>query len=99
MTDSADDLFVWGEDFEAIIDILDGDEVLDEQFSTEVCQENIIIRTFKSLSRIAELKFYSVRRLFYSCKQTESGKLNGYLKTKPMHCLSDGKHLVSQILD
>ena len=59
MTDSADDLFVWGEDFEAIIDILDGDEVLDEQFSTEVCQVSIIIRTFESLSRIAELKFYS----------------------------------------
>ena len=63
MVNSAGDLFVWGEDFEAIIDILDGDEVLDEQFSTDVCQVSIIIRTFESLSRIAEVKFYSVRRL------------------------------------
>lgn len=78
---------------EAIIDILDGEEVLDEQFSVVGCQVSVIIHTFESLSCIAELKFYTVCWLFDLCKQTESSKLNAHLKTKPMHCLSYGKHL------
>ena len=34
MADRGDDLFLFGDDFEAILDILDEDEVLHEQFST-----------------------------------------------------------------
>ena len=34
MADRGDDLFLFGDDFEAILDILDEDEVLQEQFST-----------------------------------------------------------------
>ena len=32
MADGGDDLFLFGDDFEAILDILDEDEVLQEQF-------------------------------------------------------------------
>ncbi|KAM7440484.1 hypothetical protein ABFA07_010310 [Porites harrisoni] len=34
MADGGDDLFLFGDDFEAILHILDEDEVLQEQFST-----------------------------------------------------------------
>ena len=34
MADAADDLFLFDDDFEAILDILDEDEALQEQFST-----------------------------------------------------------------
>lgn len=34
MADSGDDLFLFGDDFEAILDLLDEDEALQEQFST-----------------------------------------------------------------
>ena len=34
MADVGDDLFLLGDDFEAILDLLDGDEALQEQFST-----------------------------------------------------------------
>ena len=34
MADRGDDLFLFGDDFEAILGILDEDEVLQEQFST-----------------------------------------------------------------
>jgi len=34
MADAVDDLFLFGDDFEAILDILDEDEALQEQFST-----------------------------------------------------------------
>ena len=36
MADGVDDLFVWGEDFEAILDILEDDEEVEEQFSVAV---------------------------------------------------------------
>ena len=38
MADGGDDLFLFGDDFEAILDILDEDEVLQEQFSTAVSE-------------------------------------------------------------
>ena len=34
MADAGDDLFLFGDDFEAILDLLDEDEALQEQFST-----------------------------------------------------------------
>ena len=34
MADAGDDLFLFGDDFEAIFDLLDEDEALQEQFST-----------------------------------------------------------------
>ena len=34
MADVGDDLFLLGDDFEAILDLLDGDEALQEQFPT-----------------------------------------------------------------
>ena len=36
MADSVDDLFVWGEDFEVILGILEDDEEVEEQFSIAV---------------------------------------------------------------
>jgi len=36
MADGVDELFVWGEDFEAILDILEDDEEVEEQFSVAV---------------------------------------------------------------
>lgn len=38
MVDRGDDLFLFGDDFEAILDILDEDEVLQEQFSTSASE-------------------------------------------------------------
>ena len=34
MADAGDDLFLFSDDFEAILDLLDEDEALQEQFST-----------------------------------------------------------------
>ena len=34
MADAGDDLFLFGDDFEAILDLLDEDDALQEQFST-----------------------------------------------------------------
>ena len=34
MADAGDDVFLLGDDFEAILDLLDDDEALQEQFST-----------------------------------------------------------------
>ena len=34
MADAGDDLFLFGDDFEAILDVLGEDEVLQEEFST-----------------------------------------------------------------
>ena len=36
MADGVDDLFVWGEDFEAILSILEDDEEVEEEFSVAV---------------------------------------------------------------
>ena len=36
LADGVDDLFVWGEDFEAILGILEDDEEVEEQFSVAV---------------------------------------------------------------
>ena len=41
MADGGDDLFLFGDDFEAILDILDEDEVLQEQFSTAASEVSV----------------------------------------------------------
>ena len=49
MADGGDDLFLFGDDFEAILDILDEDEVRQEQFSTaasEVSAKYVKIYTY-----------------------------------------------------
>ena len=42
MADGVDDLFVWGEDFEAILGILEDDEEVEEQFSPLLTMINIV---------------------------------------------------------
>ena len=54
MADGGDDLFLFGDDFEAILDILDEDEVLQEQFSTaasEVSAKYVKIYTYLVYSK------------------------------------------------
>ena len=36
MANSADERFVWGDDFETILDILEEDEEIEEQFTSTV---------------------------------------------------------------
>ena len=38
MADAGDDVFLFGDDFEAMLDLLDEDEALQEQFSTVACE-------------------------------------------------------------
>ena len=42
MADSADELFVWGDDFETILDILEEDEEIEEQFTSTVSEVSLI---------------------------------------------------------
>ena len=54
MVDGGDNLFLFGDDFEAILDILDEDEVLQEQFSTaasEVSAKDVKIYTYLVYSK------------------------------------------------
>ena len=48
MADSMDDLFLWGDDFEEILGILEGDEDLEEQFLVEVTNLSITAGTLES---------------------------------------------------
>ena len=41
MADSVDDLFLWGDDFEEILGILEGDEDVEEQVLVEVTNVSI----------------------------------------------------------
>ena len=41
MANSADELFVWGDDFETILDILEDDE-MEEQFTSTVSEVSLI---------------------------------------------------------
>ena len=36
MADGVDDLLLWGDDFEVILDILEGDEAVEQQFVVSV---------------------------------------------------------------
>ena len=48
MADSVADLFLWGDDFEEILGILEGDEDLEEQFLVEVTNLSITAGTLES---------------------------------------------------
>ena len=61
MADSADDLFVWGDDFETILDILESDEGLQEQFSVAVTNVSITVAKFALLSSNLPYINYSPR--------------------------------------
>ena len=53
MADAGDDLFLFGDDFEAILDLLDEDEALQEQFSTVASEVSAnYINIHSSLSRL-----------------------------------------------
>lgn len=41
MADAGDDLFLVGDDFEAVLDLLDEDEALQEQFSTVASEVSV----------------------------------------------------------
>ena len=61
----ANDLFVWGDDFETILDILEGDELTEEQFSVAVTNVSITVDYFALLS--SNLPYISCTpRQFYS---------------------------------
>jgi len=42
MANSADERFVWGDDFETILDILEEDEEIEEQFTSTVSEVSLI---------------------------------------------------------
>ena len=57
MADSADELFVWGDDFETVLDILEEVEEIEEQFTSTVSEVNLICANLGS-----SLPCYTVRR-------------------------------------
>ena len=42
MANSADELFVWGDGFETILDILEEDDEIEEQFTSTVSEVSLI---------------------------------------------------------
>ena len=82
MADSADELFVWGDDFETILDILEDDEEIEEQFTSTVSEVRLICANLGSwcLEKWAEMSFLTP---FDSRKQTSllerDGKEMSYL--------------------
>ena len=42
MADGADEIFVWGDNFETILDILEGDEEIEEQFTSTVSEVHLV---------------------------------------------------------
>ena len=42
MANSADEVFVWGDDFETILDILEEDDEIEEQFTSTVSEASLI---------------------------------------------------------
>ena len=42
MVDGADKIFVWGENFETILDILEEDGEIDEQFASTVSEVRLV---------------------------------------------------------
>lgn len=57
MADGVDDLFVWWEDFEAILGILEDDDEVEEQFSVAVRNVSSKSCNFELWFRTTELKF------------------------------------------
>ena len=48
MANSADELFVWGDDFETILDILEEDDEIEEQFTSTVSEVSLICANLRS---------------------------------------------------
>lgn len=42
MAEGADEIFVWGDNFETILDILEGDEEIEEQFTSTVSEVRLV---------------------------------------------------------
>ena len=42
MADGADEIFVWGENFETVLDILEEDEEIDKQFTSTVSEVRLV---------------------------------------------------------
>ena len=73
MADSTDSLFLWGDDFMAILDVLEDTEEVEEQFAVTVRNVSWKNSDFESKFRITVLKF-ATHSLLDSCKQTKSNK-------------------------
>ena len=56
MADDANDLFIFGDDFEAILEILESDEGLEEQFVAAVSE--VSVRRFSKNSILAWVSLY-----------------------------------------
>ena len=70
MADGVDDLFVWGEDFEAILGILEDDEEVEELFSVAVRIVSWKSCNFELWFRTSQLNF-ATDGLLDVCKQTK----------------------------
>ena len=42
MADGADEIFLWGDNFETILDILEDDEEIEEQFTSTVSEVRLV---------------------------------------------------------
>jgi len=73
MADSTDGLFLWGDDFETILDVLEDTEEVEEQFAVTARNVSWKNGNFESKFRITALKF-ATHSLLDSCKQTKSNK-------------------------
>ena len=65
MADEANDLFIFGDDFEAILDILERDEGLEEQFESAVSEVSVKRFIFGLIEAISYL--YKQKKF---CQQT-----------------------------
>ena len=66
MADAGDDLFLFGDDFEAILDVLGEDEVLQEEFSTVTSEVSAkYVNIYKNLVRFEGI--YREARDCYYC--------------------------------
>ena len=73
MANRPNGLFLWGDDFEAILDVLEDTEEVEEQFAVIVRNVSWKSGNSESKFRITVLKF-AMHGLLGSCKQTKSNK-------------------------
>ena len=63
MADGTDEIFVWGDNFETILDILEDDEEIEEQFISTVSEVRLVCAYLGSRRRINEQKCRDQLRL------------------------------------
>ena len=63
MADGADEIFVWGDNFETILDILEDDEEIEEQFISTVSEVRLVCAYLGSRRLINEQKCRDQLRL------------------------------------